>query len=609
MRLFRLLTLLLVLTLALPLAAPLGAHPVAAQDAPEVVILPINQAQFLPGVYFDLRIEVHAEALPEDFAVTINDEDAAAFFGADAVEETWNAGADDSPAPVVAWTWRDVMFSEPGAVTVAVVAGGETTSVTYTVREAITDGTAKNVILFIADGGNTALYTATRLVSRGMEQGTYNGSLSFDNFEEIGLLHTSGVDSIITDSANSISAYNTGHKSSVNANGVYADSSPDKLDDPRVEKFAYVAKRVRGMSVGIVTTSDFTDATPNGVWGYGRDRSGASRAAYAAQILDDGLVPEVLLGGGASYLLPQSAEGSRRQDDRDLFTEYEDAGYTIVTTATELDAALADGTPDHLAGFFTPSDMSVWLDRNVYTDNLGQFTDQPGLVDMTMAALDVLNQNPNGFYLEVEAASVDKAEHPMDWDRAIADAIEFDRAIAATVEWVQANAPDTLIIVTSDHGHGYDVYGTVDVEAFNAASDDAGRREAIGVYQNAGFPTYVDENGDFFPDSWDVSVTLAQGKVDHPDFTEDFQVSPVYRAPAICDDQGVCVDNPTDDENGITMSGNLPAGESTSVHTLQDVPVYATGPGAAYFGHVLDNTDVFFGMAAALGLDPMTAAE
>lgn len=609
MRSFRTLTLLLVLVLALPLVAPFGAHKVAAQDAPEVVILPINQAQFLPGVYFDLRVEVDAEALPEDFAVTVNGEDAATFFGADPVEETWDAGAEGSPLPVVSWIWRDVMFTEPGVVTVDVVAGGQTTSVAYDVREPVTDGTARNVILFIADGGNVGFYTATRLVSRGMEQGTYNENLSFEDFEEIGLLHTSGMDSIITDSANSISAYNTGHKSAVNANGVYPDSSPDKLDDPRTEKLAYVLKRVRGMSIGVVTTSDFTDATPNGVWGYGRDRSGTSRAAYAAQILDDGLVPEVLMGGGAGYLLPQSAEGSRRQDDRDLFAEYEAAGYTVVTTKAELDAAMAAGTPAHLAGLFHPADMSVWLDRNVYTDNLGTFTDQPGLVDMTLAALDVLNQNPNGFYLEVEAASVDKAEHPMDFDRAIADAIEFDRAIAATVEWVQANAPDTLIVVTSDHGHGYDVYGTVDVEAFNAATDDTGRRNAIGVYQNAGFPTYVDEDGDYYPDNWDVDVTLAQGKVEHPDFTEDFQVSPVYRAPAICDDQGVCTDNPTDDPTGITMTGNLPAGESTSVHTMQDVPVYATGPGADYFGHVLENTDVFFGLAAALGLDPMASAQ
>lgn len=45
---------------------------------------------------------------------------------------------------------------------------------------------------------------------------------------------THSIDSFITDSANSATALFTGHKSSVNALGVYADSSPDSLDDPKV---------------------------------------------------------------------------------------------------------------------------------------------------------------------------------------------------------------------------------------------------------------------------------------------------------------------------------------------------------------------------------------
>ena len=94
-----------------------------------------------------------------------------------------------------------------------------------------------------------------------------------------------------------------------------------------------------------------------------------------------------------------------------------------------------------------------------------------------------------------------------------------------------------------------------------------------------------------------------------PSYTEDFQVSPVPRAPAIVDAGGIYVDNPADDPNGITMNGNLPPTTGSSgVHTLQDVPVFASGPGAEAFGRVIDNTEVFFGMADALGLDPTTAA-
>jgi alkaline phosphatase len=252
--------------------------------------------------------------------------------------------------------------------------------------------------------------------------------------------------------------------------------------------------------------------------------------------------------------------------------------------------------------------MDVWLDRHVFTENVEALPDQPGLVEMTQVALELLSRNENGFYLEVEGASVDKALHPMDYDRGLADMIEFDRAVAAAVEWAAANAPDTLIIVTSDHAHSYDVYGTVDVEEFNAAETDADRRNAIGVYQDAGFPTYEDADGDFFPDSWAPSVVLAQGKVDNPVHTEDFQVSPVYRVPSLTteDDEGVATttDNPEDDPNGLPLGGNLPEDAPTSVHTLQSVPVYAHGPGSACLGRVQENIEVFFCMAAAVGLNP-----
>lgn len=594
----------LVLLAVLALTAILGLLPVAAQaEAVPVTILPVTNAEFLPGARFDLRIEVTADALPDDFSVGINGQNAADFFAAAPVTEAWQVGK-DNPVTVNAVTWRGVALPEAGDYTVTVTAGGANTSVNWTVH-APQAATAKNVILFIGDGMTVAELTAARVATFGVEGGKVNGEFAVDSFEELGLVHTNSVDTIMMDSANTASSMNTGHKSSVNATGVYADMSVDVLDDPRVETLAEILRRTTNKSIGVVTTSDFTDATPASVWAHGRDRSASSRANYAIQALE-GIAPDVLMGGGAQYLFPQSTEGSRRTDDRDLYAEYEAAGYTVVNSATELDAAVNGDLSGKLLGIFHRSDMNVWLDRNVYTDNLGSFTDQPGLVDMTLSALKVLGQNPDGFYLEVEAASIDKAMHPLDQERALADVIELQYAVQAAVDWAAQNAPDTLIVVTADHGHGYDVYGTVDVTQFNAATDDLSRRSAIHTYASAGFPTYADANGDGYPE-WDADVVFAGTVTDHPDYTEDFQVSPTYRVPSIQNDQKVYVDNPDDDPNGIFMSGNLAPNEGTGVHTLQDVPIFAEGPGAAFFGHSLEQSDVFFGMAYALGVDPRAA--
>ena len=581
------------------------AIPVAAQDAPPVLILPIDNADFLPGAKFDFRVEVWADAMPEDFAVTINGTPAAEVFP-DAVAEEASWSAEEAVQVTQTVVWRDLMLPAAGDYEVAVTAGGETTSVNWTALEPGEGAGAKNVILFVADGMQVGMLTAARLVSVGMTEGKYDGEFNVDVMGregEIGLVHSSGMDSIITDSANSASAYNTGHKSAVNALGVYPDSSLDTFDDPKQETFAEIIDRVKGMRTGIVTTAEFQDATPAAVFAHTRRRANKNEIATAP--LDQQMAIDVILAGGGSYLLPASVEGTRREDERDVFSEYEAAGYTVVENATGLAEAVA-ADAEKILGIFHPGNMNVWLDRNVYTENLGDLTDQPGLVDMTLAALDILGDSENGFYLEVEAASVDKAMHPLDQERTIADLIEFDQALGAAMEWVAANAPDTLIVVTADHGHGYDVYGTVDVEAFNAGTTDMEKRAAIGIYNEAGFPTYEDADGDGFPDDWDPSVVLAGFVNNTPEYTEDFQVSPVYRVPS-ADVEGVYRDNPDDDPNGIFVAGNLPPDSDTGVHTLQDVPIFAMGPGAEAFGHVMDNTEIFFGMASAIGLDPLAA--
>jgi alkaline phosphatase len=693
---------------ATALLAAAVSIPVLGQDAPPVLILPLNHAQFLPGALFDLRVEVHAKELPDNFSVTVNGTPAAEFFGAESVQESWEFGgnvlrynadgaapanfaidalagdfynsalgrttvtvadgaltlsdgstlaptdnplvftmqggagdgmavtfgynadgaltgfdvggaaqfgrlAGSEPTPSTAVTWRGVMAPAPGDYTVEVTAGGTTESVNWTVREPVAAAGAQNIILFIADGMSVPMITAARVASVGVEQGTYGGAFHMDTMDNIGLAHTSSIDSLMADSANTASALNSGHIGSVNATGIYADTSPSRLDDPRVETFAEMLRRLTEMSVGVVTTADWTDATPAAVWAHGRDRSSGSRANFALQALVGtaydsdqtaftAVQPEVIFGGGGQYMIPKSADGSRRGDETDVFAEYENAGYTVVTTATELADAM-QSTPERVLGIFHQRDMTTWLDRNVYTDNQGSFTDQPGLVDLTLAALQVLSQNPAGFYLQIEAASVDKQMHPLDQERALSDLIEFDQALGAAIAWAAENAPNTLIIATADHGHGYDVYGTVNVADFNAATDDAGRRDAIGVYGGAHYPTYSDPDGDGFPD-WNADIVFAGVVNNHPDYTEDFQVSPVPRVPAITNDEGIAVDNPDDDPNGITLTGNLDMGSTNGVHTLQDVPVFSSGPGSDCLRGVYHQREVFFCMSAALGLNP-----
>ncbi|MFB6364081.1 alkaline phosphatase [Paenibacillus elgii] len=569
-----------------------AAYAAETAQAPSVYIAPIDRAKFLAGSLFDFRVELnHLTAMPSSVSITVNGKDAEPFFGKPFVKTNTDKSQE--------FTIRDVKINEPGTYEVAVKAdNGLAKTVKYEVVHADQGGKkAKNVILFVGDGMAFPDITMSRIMSRGITEGKYNSLLEMDNFDQRAVVTTSGMDALVTDSANSASAYNTGHKSAVNGLGIYPDNTESSLDDPKVETLAEMLKRTRGMSVGVVTTSEIEDATPAAVVSHTRRRSDKPEIAEMLYKLQ----PEVILGGGSAYFLPKSTPGSKRKDEKNLFDMFQQKGYTIAESAAQLKAANA---PDKLLGLFHTADMSVYYDRS--TNNkaeLKSFTDQPNLWDMTQKALDTLSKNDKGFFLMVEGASIDKQLHPLDWERAAYDTIEMDKAIGVAKRFAEQNG-ETMIVVTADHSHSVSVAGTY------WEGDGKSGREAFRTYEDSKFPTYVDSNGDGFPDTPDVDRKLAVVFGSHPDYYEDYKFDAVPTSPTVKNKDGQYVANPAklanpDDPNRdrFLRPGTISSADSQGVHTADDVPLMAYGPGSQYFKGTMDNTDVFFGMANALGLN------
>jgi len=575
---------------------------------PAVRVLPFDRAKFLAGGRFDLRIEaigVDPATARIEIAVSGPNGPVPLLQG----EPVRTSAAADSLEVTYSGLWYD----QAGAYTVSATATSDGVSVhsvaNHEVVLAATGGKkVKNVIFFLGDGMGAAPITAARILSKGMAQGKYHGLLEMDRMDQRGAVTTSGGDSIATDSANSMSAYMTGHKASVNAMGVYEGNDPDPNKHPRVETMTELLKRTRGMAIGVVTTSEVQDATPAAVWAHTRRR--AEYPAIMDQALNPPQMPDVLMGGGSATLLPQSEEGSRRRDDRDLIQEFQAKGYAWAASRGQLNQVLAGSAPDKLLGLFHYGHMNFYMDREFLKNPMApnpsqgivapQFSDQPTLMEMTTAALKVLESKPNGFFLMVEGASIDKAQHPLDWQRAVYDCIELDQAVGVAKQWA-AGRDDTLIVVTADHNHAMSIAGT----------NDQGRgtgRVGNGVYAEAGFPNYTHANGTGFPDDPDPSRTLYVAFSNHPDFYDDFRFDQAaYVEPALVDREAPggarAVPNPNKDGGAELQIGNLPFTETNCVHTVEDVSIAALGPGAARFNGVLDNTEVFFAMMDALGLD------
>lgn len=625
-------------------------------------VLPPTQTDFLAGAYFDIRLEVHAPAngseagktpsTPDDkFTFSIQKDngkpvDAAKFFGVqDPTVEKWNFTwyedlfAKDAKTPslvnVAAKAYRKVSFNQSGTYT-AVLSyyNGSNTTAQWTVRQASQNAKAKNVLLFIGDGMTTAMISAARLIGHKAINGRFQSLMQMDQMDALGHSMTHSIDSFITDSANSATALYSGHKSTVNSLGVYADSSKTPFDDPKVENIAELFHRKRGGSVGIVSTAFIADATPGALAAHTRDRNqyGNVIDSYLNGITNytwtnfSGAV-DVLFGGGAENFLP----GASFQN-KNYYDLFKNAGYSVAYNKTQLQQT---SNSSKTLGIFSVSNMAKWLDRNVYTNNLknqsnsptGDKTDavdQPGLKDMTIKAIDILQERSKshgkGWFMMSEAASIDKMMHVLDYDRALGELLELDDTIRASMDHLKAigELENTLIIVTADHGHGFDVTGSVDTKYLQSQNDDRKKRAAIGVYQNSGLSQYqvlpntsatdqgvvYGSQGPNFPVQWDPRYTYMAGFGANPDHREDYAVhknGPRLPAVNITPAADYYV-NPKDSPNGFLVNGTLSVDEAQGVHSLSDVPVFASGPGNEVFRGVYNNIEIFYKMADALGL-------
>lgn len=267
------------------------------------------------------------------------------------------------------------------------------------------------VILMIGDGMGFEEVRAARM---------YAGSeMSFERLPYQSSMITLSAGGSVTDSAAASTAMATGRKVE---NGVISQAIPGDGSDllTLLEEQAAQGKRT-----GLVTTSYLTDATPAGLAAHEPARSNLEEIAsdYLNQTR-----PNLLLGGGGRGLTPQEAL---------------DAGYTAVTDRAGL-KALDLNALEFVSGQFGETYMPYEL------DGLG---DLPHLSEMTAAALDLLEEDPDGFFLMVEGGRIDHAGHANDLPHAVAEVIEFSNAVDVVMQWASARS-DTLVIVTADHETG-----------------------------------------------------------------------------------------------------------------------------------------------------------
>ncbi|MCP3915358.1 MAG: alkaline phosphatase [bacterium] len=277
----------------------------------------------------------------------------------------------------------------------------------------------KNLVIMIADGFGPSSLTMARDASE--------EPLALDALL-VGNCSTRSSDSLVTDSAASATAYAAGLRS---YNGAIAVD-----DDRRPVGTILEAAELRGMATGLVTTTTLAHATPACFSAHVPQR--AMTHLIADQQLRQGI--EVLLGGGANDFLPMDG-GGKRADKRDLFGEATAAGYHVVRNRAGFDAAHA--TP--LLGIFTPGHLSYEIDRDPARE--------PSLEEMSMRALELIADDPEGFLLVIEGGRIDHAAHQNDPAAHLRDIYAYDKTVASVVAFARERG-DTLVVSLADHATG-----------------------------------------------------------------------------------------------------------------------------------------------------------
>jgi alkaline phosphatase len=393
------------------------------------------------------------------------------------------------------------------------------------------------------------------------------------------LMNMRSLNSTVTDSAAAASSWGCGTR--------VANGSLNMLPDGRQLRTLCNLMGEEDWARGLVTTTEITHATPAGFASNVSDRG--KGAEIAAQYLDRRI--EVLLGGGRNHF-----DKEKRADKRDLLGEFEANGYSVFRTREQLESAALTTC---WLGVFATGHLPYTVD---WEHNSQLRAEVPTLAQMTQMALRRLGEEKR-FLLQVEGGRVDHGAHSSDAAAALYDQIAFDEALEVCLEF-QAQAPDTLIVVTTDHGNanpGLNGMGS----SYRRSPDLFGNllqiRESFDVMYGrlkkaAGPDALVEKEEEDVKRTYLVTspelvrkvIAEGTGYELTTKKAEQFTRYLAGEAPPLYDlMDGVSA------LMGQLLGNYLGIGWTGSAHTADYVPLLAYGPGAEYFHGFIENTDVF----------------
>ncbi len=273
-------------------------------------------------------------------------------------------------------------------------------------------GDYKNVILLIGDG--MGFYHIDWME----EEYGIDEAYMFSMTNSHGKSQTRSSSAAVTDSAAGGTALACATRTTNGAIGVFPQ---DQFGIAYVPMNLCELAKSYGKMAGVVTSDYNSGATPASFSAHVHDRD--EDVEITRQQIEDSEI-DLIWGQDNGLVTDEWAD------------EY---GWTLVNNNAEFDA-LEEG--ERSFGAFA---------GELWNTNTG--ADVPNLSALTTKAIDMLDDDEDGFFLMVEGAHIDKHSHDNNDANMKIAAKEFDLAVKAAIDFAKADG-DTLVVITADHETG-----------------------------------------------------------------------------------------------------------------------------------------------------------
>lgn len=431
-------------------------------------------------------------------------------------------------------------------------------------------GSPRRIIHLVSDGMSLGTLSCADQLHR-FETGRGLAWLDLWNRPEAqrGLMDMRSLDSLVTDSAAASSSWGCGSRV---RNGVLNVDSKGHSLRPLMALFGEA-----GWKRGLVTTTEITHATPAGFSVCVDDRGKGEEIAL--RYLD--LALDVYLGGAQNHFDP-----AKRKDKRDVWEDFRKAGYVVALDRTALMQAPTDRP---WLGTFAAGHLPYSLDQR-HDASLQRSV--PTIAAMTERALDHLGRHDH-FLLQIEGGRVDHACHNNDAAAALRDQLALDAALQVVLDF-QRRHPETLVVVTTDHGNA-----NLGLNGMGSSYRDSSERFRRVAEIKASFPEILKQLKELDSDTAiaDVLGEMTGLRV-AADKLETFRPYVKGKGHALFDQMNSDVA-----ALGQLLANHLGIGFTGTTHTSDYVPIVAIGPGAERFCGMVQNTDVFRHYTSMAGID------